>query len=648
MEAVKVKVRKKGRAESAVPCDPGKPAASEAGGSPAESEDVEKSAPVQPAAIGESESLRRAPVPAPAYSDVPPCEPSSGNRWEEANTSRDAISAPVAPELPSAPVDTSGEPNDDNYPNAISLSLAGVVCAPEFPTAPVEVTGDPKGDSHSTEIKTTRLQETFPAVSLHVVPTAPADLYAGEDSYVFPSCPEYPAATPHSQAATYGVSSAVTLCGFDVLSRSKDVSRLHSEILSVLDNRTLVRPLTEDQALGLYENAWMKQRGSMITEFVSLNDERNLKHHTLYVLLASYLRSRELLTETTGALNSLQKQIAQQEAGTWDLVSASVTGQASCTDNRQVTGTHHFEKAQYNGRMASLMASSCEQLLRLLREKHVVHMHNVSTLRIQIDYYFQLVLSRGPFRHLQSNSPVSFQTKPELGDRVSELKSCISVLFSFLRKRVKDEVFLNEVRSWVCKLSSLLLRVASLADHFFLLNHVLWCPPGFHKWAIGLVQMPSPPLHRHLEIGLRCYHVDYTLAALATILSPVQHLQNTSVTSTRQVLCKELNCEDDIVALMNQVMPLQLWQPDKEDLDVIAHFLLYYPLDSPQSFLARLLIDRLNYGITEQGQLFLERSLHQFLGILLLEAYEKLCTGYVDKQARYLYHVATVFQVFLC
>ncbi|XP_077496102.1 ectopic P granules protein 5 homolog [Amblyomma americanum] len=906
MEAVKVKVRKKGRAEPAVPCDPCKPAASEAGGSPAESEDVEKSAPVQPAAIGDSasESLRRAPVPAPAYSDVPPCEPSSGNRWEEANTSRDAISAPVAPELPSAPVDTSGEPNGDNYPNAISLSLAGVVCAPEFPTAPVEVTGDPKGDSHSTEIKTTRLQETFPAVSLHVVPTAPADLYAGEDAYIFPSCPEYPAATPHSQAATFGVSSAVTLCGFDVLSRSKDVSRLHSEILSVLDNRTLVRPLTEDQALGLYENAWLKQRGSMITEFVSLNDERNLKHHTLYVLLASYLRSRELLTETTGALNSLQKQIAQQEAGTWDLVSASVTGQASCTDNRQVTGTHHFEKAQYNGRMASLMASSCEKLLRLLREKHVVHMHNVSTLRIQIDYYFQLVLSRGPFRHLQSNSPVSFQTKPELGDRVSELKSCISVLFSFLRKRVKDEVFLNEVRSWVCKLSSLLLRVASLADHFFLLNHVLWCPPGFHKWAIGLVQMPSPPLHRHLEIGLRCYHVDYTLAALATILSPVQHLQNTSVTTTRQVLCKELNCEDDIVALMNQVpfsgiwnhlfelsensdakgmpkldvlkvialashlvailgtglktyssrsykqltktisflihhtvhcvsnhwsafqlahsrsdtailtrlqleydhfflravntifssedsgawqfmadlpfdsvsvamrwqliwalhnsyqkreqqvhlppsdickellcashrlsfeevlsratqsdvlflltalanmadgvalthvialeifevtylnqnfrevlakegrnllsslaqkqpcivsvlldaiqdnmmaldtmschlmqvMPLQLWQPDKEDLDVIAHFLLYYPLDSPQSFLARLLIDRLNYGITEQGQLFLERSLHQFLGILLLEAYEKLCTGYVDKQARYLYHVAT-------
>ncbi|KAH6922681.1 hypothetical protein HPB50_017633 [Hyalomma asiaticum] len=90
-----------------------------------------------------------------------------------------------------------------------------------------------------------------------------------------------------------------------------------------------------------------------------------------------------------------------------------------------------------------------------------------------------------------------------------------------------------------------------------------------------------------------------------------------------------------------ETMPLEQWHPDKEDLDIIAHFLLCYPLDSPQSLLARMLIDALNYGLNEQGQLFLERSLHQFVGVLLLESYRKFCPDSAHKQARYLPFVAT-------
>ncbi|KAL1472984.1 hypothetical protein MTO96_039016 [Rhipicephalus appendiculatus] len=73
----------------------------------------------------------------------------------------------------------------------------------------------------------------------------------------------------------------------------------------------------------------------------------------------------------------------------------------------------------------------------------------------------------------------------------------------------------------------------------------------------------------------------------------------------------------------------------------MAHFLLCYPLDSPQSLLARMLINALNYGKNEQGQLYLERSLHQFVGVLLLECYKKFCTDSVHKQARYLPFVAS-------
>ncbi|KAL3215323.1 hypothetical protein MRX96_006592 [Rhipicephalus microplus] len=509
--------------------------------------------------------------------------------------------------------------------------------------------------------------------------------------------------------------------------------------------------------------------------------------------------------------------------------------------------------------------------------------------------------------------PISAGTQPQLTEDVSQLRTCISVLFVFLRKAVQDEVFVNDVQSWLRMLASLLLRVASLADHFFLLCHVLRCPPGIHKWAISLVQVPSPlPWNEHTDwhqATLGCPQLDYALAALATVLLPVENreeylqplqsaldaaagqdpwylfatifrhllfvtpedydvtrsseqsvlkliavasqlvsifhtglktynhsryrqltkrisrlirhtvqyvsdhwrcfrlmqaqsagdsallmrlqveydqfflravncifysqstgawqfmailpytsvstvmlwqllwllhnsyqeeVQNTLLAPSeiceklqdkshklcfeeklcsmpqsevyflmtsfanmaasreeegrafahivaieifqitylnrnlRQQFAKEgrdllsslaqkqpcvvsvlLDAVDDHVMALGtmacylmQAMPLHLWLPDKQDLDVIAHFLLYYPLDSPQSQLARLLIENLNYGFGEQGQLFLDQSLHQQLALLLLEAYEKICVpfeaaGYVYKQVRYLSYLAT-------
>ncbi|KAL3199947.1 hypothetical protein MRX96_013430 [Rhipicephalus microplus] len=63
-------------------------------------------------------------------------------------------------------------------------------------------------------------------------------------------------------------------------------------------------------------------------------------------------------------------------------------------------------------------------------------------------------------------------------------------------------------------------------------------------------------------------------------------------------------------------MPLELWHPDKEDLDIIAHF--------PPLLSSRLTSD-----------------LHQFVGVLLLESYKKFCADSVHKQARYLPFIAS-------
>ncbi|KAL1427864.1 hypothetical protein MTO96_003196 [Rhipicephalus appendiculatus] len=636
----------------------------------------------------------------------------------------------------------------------------------QLPKAPIATV---QPEVNTEELSTAQLAETPISTVQPEVPTAPNESFG--NLYAFPNSPGAKSSVNFRDSGTEESAAATARCD-DALGRSKSFGKLYPELSEIPESRMTMRPFTEEQVIALYQNAWLKERKTLVAEFVSLNQEKKLNHHELYKLLENYLRSRELLAATVCTVRELEEDIGKHEACVWDIVPDVVTGKGRCVDNKRVTGEHYFQRALYNDDAASLMTSSSQKLLKLLGEKHVLYMHNASTLRIQIDYYFQVILDKSTFRDIPKNMPISAGTQPQLTEDVSQLRTCISVLFVFLRKAVQDEVFVNDVQSWLRMLASLLLRVASLADHFFLLSHVLRCPPGIHKWAISLVQVPSPlPWNEHTDwhqATLGCPQLDYALAALATILLPVEHreeylqpLQSALEAAAGQDPWVVLDSdgeedeppsvvhwrENDVVALVNQVpfaaifrhlllvapedydvtrsseqsvlkliavasqlvsifhtglktynhsrnlrqqfakegrdllsslaqkqpcvvsvlldavddhmmalgtmacylmqaMPLHLWVPDKQDLDVIAHFLLYYPLDSPQSQLARLLIENLNYGFGEHSQLFLDQSLHQQLALLLLEAYEKICVpfeaaGYVYKQVRYLSYLAT-------
>ena len=66
----------------------------------------------------------------------------------------------------------------------------------------------------------------------------------------------------------------------------------------------------------------------------------------------------------------------------------------------------------------------------------------------------------------------------------------------------------------------MLLRVASLADHQFLFNHLLRCPAEVGEWGAGLLQVPSPLQTKELlqsqfqhnsgMYGHMTYHVNTT------------------------------------------------------------------------------------------------------------------------------------------
>lgn len=73
----------------------------------------------------------------------------------------------------------------------------------------------------------------------------------------------------------------------------------------------------------------------------------------------------------------------------------------------------------------------------------------------------------------------------------------------------------------------MLLRVASLADLVFLINHVMRCPPGFPSKVASFIQFPVPHYHDNVHVMGEQYFWDNPLvhhfvAMLAAILYPVR------------------------------------------------------------------------------------------------------------------------------
>ncbi|XP_002410692.3 ectopic P granules protein 5 homolog [Ixodes scapularis] len=792
-------------------------------------------------------------------------------------------------------------------------------------------------------------------IALELPPTAPTETQA--IVYSFPLSPTEEANAPALENERYELAQAAARLETEaassreekILIHRKKIKRLYPDLNRLVDDQPAMRPFAEDQILTLYENPFLRQKDAIVADFVDSNTEKQLEYHELYKLLSEYMRSRQNLISTTSTIATLREDVESLRSGIWDIVPDVVSGRGRCADNRKVKGEHYFNYGLYNEEVADKMSQCLQDVRKITKEKYALHVHNAEVLRLQIDYYIHMVLDVPLFADMPKNTPVSngMRGRPSQddADAVVAVRSCISVLFLFLRKPLKDEKFLKDVQSWLKTMAAFLLRVAFLQDHLFLLNHVLRCPPGIYKWATSLVQIPPPsPWSPYTDwpVAFDSLLLDYAIAALATMLLPVE-ARSEYLEQVRSALLESsfqdpwvfldsegeedeepensmLNWrENDVVALLNQVpfasifqhllfvtqqndeysyevvrtteqgllklisvashlvnilhaglktynqsrykqltkricrlirhtvqyvsdhwlnfrsaenvkdqamllrlqveydqfflravncifysqslgawqfmailpytcvstvmmwqllwllhnnyqdkielvdlspsevcnklqdksrklcfeeklndmpqsevyflmtsfsnmaasrgedgralthviaseifeisyvnrnlrqlfakegrdllcslahkhpfiisvlldeiddhmmevgnmacylmqsMPLQLWVPDKQDLDIISHFLLYYPLDSPQSQLARLLIQNLNYGFNNKQETFLDQSTHRQLGLLLLEAYEKLyvpfeASGYVYKQVKYFSYIAT-------
>lgn len=118
-----------------------------------------------------------------------------------------------------------------------------------------------------------------------------------------------------------------------------------------------------------------------------------------------------------------------------------------------------------------------------------------------------------------------------------DLRLCISILFSFQRRIVRDAEFVKETREWLCLLVAALLQLANWQDHLFIINHLLRydlffkfkflvilvlfhrCPAGVGSWASSYIQTPLDERYKGSPFSNN--EINHVIAVLALILSPI-------------------------------------------------------------------------------------------------------------------------------
>lgn len=296
---------------------------------------------------------------------------------------------------------------------------------------------------------------------------------------------------------------------------------------TIIIQEPTIKPFTEKQLSALYSNEELTLVGQFIAEFVETQLRGGIKQqHKLYELLMSYLRVRNHMILNSLDLENLKKTCKDTQKQLWSLNKACVTESGECQDGNPVSATHEYSIATFNKQALAGVTRNLTAIKDLLHNDRTLYCYEAEVIRLQIEHYVQKVCSSCiEMAGLTQTTPVSLidvQESTQIPPQLVELRMCVTVLFAFQRRPLKDAKFVADTREWLGKLIGVHLRIANWQDHLFLLNHVLRCPGGVSKWAKSFVQLPLPTKKGLSVLPLNDHYLSHMISTLAVILLPVK------------------------------------------------------------------------------------------------------------------------------
>lgn len=337
-----------------------------------------------------------------------------------------------------------------------------------------------------------------------------------------PNGPEETSATAPS--ITLEIQSDQPSAPVDLTASEKSLPKT-SELVSI-EQQKCIKPFTDAQLGSLYSNPELSQVECFVNEFVDVQLRSNAvrQQHRLHELLMNYLRVRNHLIVNSHELESLKKSCKETQKQLWCLDKVSITESGECQDGNPVSATHEYSIAHFNQATLVGLTRNLSAIKDSLHNAQALYRYEAETLRLQIEQYIQRVsTSCKDFACLSSSAPVAlakFQMASHMMPQLVELRMCITILFNFQRRFLKDAKFVSDSREWLSRLVAVLLRIATWQDHLFLLNHVLRCPGGVADWAREYVQLPVQK--KESSSSLNDPYLNHIVATLAVILMTVK------------------------------------------------------------------------------------------------------------------------------
>ncbi|XP_076173051.1 ectopic P-granules autophagy protein 5 isoform X2 [Ptiloglossa arizonensis] len=290
-----------------------------------------------------------------------------------------------------------------------------------------------------------------------------------------------------------------------------------------------ITPFTDSQLTLLYNNQELALIDTFISEFTEtqLRGSTIRQQHKLHELLRNYVRVRNHLIINSHELEILKKTCRETQNQLWCSEKDYITETGECQDGNPVTATHEYFIAHFNQQALVVLSRNLSTIKDILHNTQALYCYEAELLRLQIEYYIQRVyMSCKELINFPENVLVNLipdNTPLQISPQLVEIRMCITILFNFQRKLLKDGKFVTDTREWLSKLVAILLKVANWQDHLFLLNHILRCPGGVMNWACNYVQMPVPQEFNKLSTSsLNDPYLDHIIATLAVILSPIK------------------------------------------------------------------------------------------------------------------------------
>jgi len=256
----------------------------------------------------------------------------------------------------------------------------------------------------------------------------------------------------------------------------KSIEHLESVEEEVDVLKAEAKPSHKSQIKALYNNYLLENNASCVNHFLD-SLQPACDGFELFELLSNYLRACNHLTGCEKSLSALKDACDDLEKRVWTLNVKQLTQNTTCEDGVTLTASYKVHEAQFNQPTFPQLTRTLKDIKELLKDSFSLHTYSVQLSRTQIEHFL--------FKFFGNFNLESFQIQnytpgyPTQDVRVSAalLKRTITVIFHFLRKPLLHSSFTKDCQDWVSRCTGLLLRIATIEDHIFLLNHVVRLPP---------------------------------------------------------------------------------------------------------------------------------------------------------------------------